>query len=109
MCRRSRRSRSMSSAISARRLPASRKSPQRPLDEVARFLGGVESTDRGRRSSPRDAAIGGGRGRRYKKDDHEAQEEIADEFAVHRGPVKHRPVTIVDAGAKKMLRLSIEV
>jgi ATP-dependent Lhr-like helicase len=64
---------------------------QRPLDEVARFLGGVERVSSQRRKSS------------------EAEAEIADEFATHQGDVRYRPVTIVDAGAKKALKLTIEV
>src|SRR5438105_2333571 len=64
---------------------------QRPLDEVARFLGGVERVASQRRKST------------------DAEAEIADEFASHQGEVRYRPVTIVDAGAKKRLKLSIEV
>src|SRR5206468_6847287 len=45
----------------------------------------------------------------YKADRHRATAEIADEFAVHAGPIRYRPVTIVDAGAKKALKLTIEV
>jgi len=79
---------------------------QRPLDEVARFLGGAEaaapagaghhqseSTEKRRSTKP---AI-----------DH-AESEVAEEFSVPRR-VHYRPVTIVDAGQKKELRLSIEV
>src|SRR5436190_1497215 len=72
---------------------------QRPLDEVARFLGGVEARRR------RDAD--GGRERKKRPVD--AESEVADEFAIHRGAVRYRPVTIVDAGAKKRLKLNIEV
>src|SRR5438876_5077097 len=64
---------------------------QRPLDEVARFLGGVERVSSQRRKST------------------DAEAEIADEFASHQGEVRYRPVTIVDAGAKKALQLTIEV
>ena len=73
---------------------------QRPLDEVARFLGGVEARRR------RDAD--GGRERK-KRPVADAESEVADEFAIHRGAVRYRPVTIVDAGAKKRLKLNIEV
>ena len=38
-----------------------------------------------------------------------ARSEIADEFAVPHGAIRYRPVTIVDAGAKKALELTIEV
>jgi ATP-dependent Lhr-like helicase len=67
---------------------------QRPLDEVARFLGGVE---------PRAAS---GRGRARVAD---ANQRLVDEFAVHEGTVRYRPVTVVDTAAKKALRLRIEV
>src|SRR5258708_32345892 len=71
---------------------------QRPLADVARFLGGTESSLAVRRSP-------------VKKDAKAPQGElaIADEFAVHRGTVRYRPVTIVDAGQKKALELTIEV
>jgi ATP-dependent Lhr-like helicase len=67
---------------------------QRPLDEVARFLGGVDR--RGLRAE----------GKRLRGD---PETEIDHEFAVHKGPVSYRPVTIVDAGQKKPLALSIQV
>jgi ATP-dependent Lhr-like helicase len=67
---------------------------QRPLDEVARFLGGAESGQRAK-------------GRGHKDEGPEA--EIDHEFAIHQGPVRYRPVTIVDAGQKKPLSLSIQV
>jgi ATP-dependent Lhr-like helicase len=68
---------------------------QRPLDEVARFLGGAEA---GRQSTIRkpQSAI------------QPADAEIEREFSIHRA-VRYRPVTIVDAGAKKRLKLTIEV
>jgi ATP-dependent Lhr-like helicase len=66
---------------------------QRPLEEVARFLGGVEQS----------------RGPRGAKKPQAAQEEIAHEFSAPRGSVDYRPVTIVDAGHKKALQLVIEV
>jgi ATP-dependent Lhr-like helicase len=72
---------------------------QRPLDEVARFLGGVEA--RRRR-----ADIGRERKQTPVAD---AESEVADEFALHRGAVRYRLVTIVDAGTKKRLKLNIEV
>jgi ATP-dependent Lhr-like helicase len=77
---------------------------QRPLDEIARFIGGVDPIDARepapvRRSRPRTtdlAAIEGAR-------------EIETEFGEPAGRLRYRPVTIVDAGAKKTLQLSIEV
>src|SRR2546430_296490 len=38
-----------------------------------------------------------------------ADTEIENEFAVHKGAVHYRPVTIIDAGKKKDLKLTIEV
>jgi ATP-dependent helicase Lhr and Lhr-like helicase len=69
---------------------------QRPLDEVARFLGGVTSSTRNPKSARRRGADA-------------PDAEIAHEFSADRGVVTYRPVTIVDAGAKKSLKLSIEV
>jgi ATP-dependent helicase Lhr and Lhr-like helicase len=89
---------------------------QRPLDEVARFLGGGEAQARARRGTT------SGHARSSKSagvnpeskpaasaslGEH-AEAEVADEFSTARS-VHYRPVTIVDAGQKKELRLSIEV
>lgn len=72
---------------------------QRPLDEVARFLGGAEPGP-----APRtERARGGARSARV------AAREIHDEFEEGGGGVRHRPVTIVDAGIRKPLELTIEV
>jgi ATP-dependent Lhr-like helicase len=69
---------------------------QRPLDEVARFLGGVDA--------------GSGRGRsRAKGRGADAREALHDEFAGRSGPGTFRPVTIVDTSLKKQLELTIEV
>ncbi|HXD75046.1 MAG TPA: DEAD/DEAH box helicase [Vicinamibacterales bacterium] len=67
---------------------------QRPLEEVARFLGGVERPFEGRGRGPKPE---------------QPEEQIDHEFAVHKGTIRYRPVTIVDAGAKKPLSLSIQV
>ncbi|HUR35581.1 MAG TPA: DEAD/DEAH box helicase [Vicinamibacterales bacterium] len=72
---------------------------QRPLDEVARFLGGAERLI-SRKSqvtsrTPAETTI---------------EHEIGDEFAAASPtPASYRPVTIVDAGARKRLKLQIEV
>ncbi len=66
---------------------------QRPLDEVARFLGG---THRAR----------GVRGARGAQDVGAA---IHDEFAESRGRVDYRPVAIVDASAPKQVSITVEV
>ncbi len=85
---------------------------QRPLDEVARFLGGVDPATRA--SGPkRGNTTGVGRrakaaeARRNRQADGNAA--IAIEFASPPRPIRYRPVTIVDAGAKKRLSLRIEV
>jgi ATP-dependent Lhr-like helicase len=67
---------------------------QRPLDEVARFLGGAQTSPESRAS---------------KRAPVDAETEIDHEFESHRGLVRYRPVTIVDAGQKKALALSIQV
>ena len=79
---------------------------QRPLDEVARFLGGVLERDGFRRASAaRLPAPSPVEGEGLRSD---AGAEIDHEFAVSR-VVHYRPVTIVDAGQKKSLKLTIEV
>jgi ATP-dependent Lhr-like helicase len=70
---------------------------QRPLDEVARFLGG---TTGGRRETGRSATAR----------DKDPDEILHDEFASPAGrAADYRPVTIVDTSAKKALDLRIEV
>ncbi len=125
---------------------------QRPLDEVARFLGGTQrvishrssvishqssigghqspvgrrqSSVISRQSSARRQKSSGG-SRRSSVAGHQSQgakgrpsgkaaaegaatAQIADEFAVHRHAVSYRPVTIVDAGVRKALKLTIDV
>jgi ATP-dependent Lhr-like helicase len=76
---------------------------QRPLDEVARFLGGTASGVGRPFQGRRDASLKGSRYNEKKVD-----AEIEHEFATHR-TVHYRPVTIVDAGSKKGLKLTIEV
>ena len=101
-------------ALSLERLEALRETPlqriglsatQRPLDEVARFLGGVE-----RPRSPR-------RARRIIRK--AASKDVAAELAgksIHEefagsatGPARFRPVTIVDAGIRRPIKLQVEV
>ncbi len=65
---------------------------QRPLDEVARFLGGALP----RATSSGHAPASG-------------ESEIHDEFAGADESIPHRPVTIVDAGRSRQLSLQIEV
>ena len=67
---------------------------QRPLDEVARYLGGVDIRGRGRKGkSPKDAS----------------QAVIHDEFTAEGVTPDYRAVTIVDTSEKKNLELRIEV
>jgi ATP-dependent Lhr-like helicase len=88
---------------------------QRPLDEVARFLGGAESrAGRGRESTRkgRKPAAGGRRSTRTASDEAmplaEVESELHEEFSSDQ-PTAFRPVTIVNASEKKQLRLTIEV
>jgi ATP-dependent Lhr-like helicase len=69
---------------------------QRPLDEVARFLGGAvpPPVDEG--------------GRTWADGPSAASAAVHDEFGGH-AAVAYRPVTIVDAGRRKPLRLTVEV
>ncbi len=71
---------------------------QRPLDEVARFLGGVEiSSASGRtRATANPKPI-------------QSEAAVHDEFTAHRAAPSFRPVTIVDTAQKKNLALTIEV
>src|SRR6185369_15138796 len=65
---------------------------QRPLEEVAHYLGGVISTPKAKKASSPDAS-----------------QEVLDEFESSGEGVKYRPVTIVDASEPKRLDLHIEV
>ncbi|MQA29708.1 MAG: DEAD/DEAH box helicase [Luteitalea sp.] len=86
---------------------------QRPLEEVARFLGGVDVIGAARRAPSARRAPGGRRqaksAARPSHTPDESASQIAEEFAVPRGAVRYRPVTIVDAGSRKALKLRIEV
>ena len=77
---------------------------QRPLDEVARFLGGIRDSGLGIRNE-----LKGPRESRRIPNPKSQIPMLNDEFAVHRGSIHYRPVTIVDAGSKKALKLTIEV
>ncbi|MEO7272209.1 MAG: crosslink repair DNA glycosylase YcaQ family protein [Vicinamibacterales bacterium] len=76
---------------------------QRPLDEVARYLGGtvpaapVQTVTRAKRT-PRPTGVGAA-----------PDDAIHEEFAVHTAAPEFRPVTIVDTSEKKRLELTIEV
>src|SRR2546421_8362891 len=87
---------------------------QRPLDEVARFLGGTEQASKGRQNGqdPRRRSVLDTRSRHGASASARgggAPREIENEFSTHRGAVRYRPVTIVDAGQKKQLKLTIDV
>jgi ATP-dependent Lhr-like helicase len=75
---------------------------QRPLEEVARFLGGTEP-----RPVPR---VRRSRKRQAKADTHEEVEaEIHDEFGSDQKPPDFRQVAIINASEKKQLKLQIDV
>ena len=79
---------------------------QRPLDEVARYLGGAEG-----RTAPR-LRQGAKKQRRSvgtASTHEEVEAEIHDEFGDERTPPVFRAVTVVDASDKKPLRLRIDV
>ena len=78
---------------------------QRPLDEVARFLGGTQGS-RVKPQGSRSVAKKTGRGTTRIADPDDA---IHDEFATDRAATQFRPVTIVDTSEKKQLELRIEV
>ncbi len=79
---------------------------QRPLDEVARFLGGTQPR-RGRRGPPsRPLRRDKGREERGQA---AIETDIHDEFSGDQKAATYRPVTIVDASDKKQIKLRIEV
>ncbi|HVD93046.1 MAG TPA: DEAD/DEAH box helicase, partial [Vicinamibacterales bacterium] len=80
---------------------------QRPLDEVARFLGGSEAPRR--KGSPASAAEPLRRGKDRGQTRVQAEDAIHDEFNSGRASPHYRPVTIVDTSQKKRLELTIEV
>ena len=75
---------------------------QRPLDEVARFLGGARiNVGRTSRSAPRPTATA--------ESVDAIREELHDEFESADRAIDYRPVTIVDARQPKRLALKVEV
>jgi ATP-dependent Lhr-like helicase len=83
---------------------------QRPLDEVARFLGGgmIREKGPGKKDEPPDTSRD--RKKRHEADIAEPDGAIHDEFAAARpATTEYRPVTIVDTSEKKKLELRIEV
>ncbi len=71
---------------------------QRPLEEVANFLGGAE----GRSVAPSSKNA-------HKPDAEEIKVELNEEFEAAAEKVRYRPVTIVNTGERKRLDLKIEV
>ena len=77
---------------------------QRPLDEVARFLGGAEPrlVRKARTSAKRQR-------KREAQPVEEIESELHDEFAADGKSPTYRPVTVVNAAERKALTLRIEV
>ncbi len=102
-------------ALSLERLEALRATPlqriglsatQRPLDEVARFLGGVDRL----RSPGRTRKVTAKTTKKAVAGTDEAGKRIHEEFAgTATGPTRFRPVTIVDAGVRRPIKLQVEV
>ncbi|HEY5619313.1 MAG TPA: DEAD/DEAH box helicase [Vicinamibacterales bacterium] len=81
---------------------------QRPLDEVARFLGGAEPRRHAKRRAP--GKTGSGRGKTSPRDCTEsAGTSLHEEFADDGSPPTYRPVAIVNASEKKQVKLRIEI
>jgi ATP-dependent helicase Lhr and Lhr-like helicase len=108
-------------ALSLERLQALAKKPiqriglsatQRPLEEVARFLGGVELEGAGNRDQGPEATTVAGP---HAESSAEISDWVGDESATCADSslipdsLRHRPVTIVNAAAPKQLKLRIEV
>jgi ATP-dependent helicase Lhr and Lhr-like helicase len=92
---------------------------QRPLDEVARYLGGARlrrsATSAGQARESR-SATSAGQARESRSATSnlgigpgQAETAIHDEFSADRASPTYRPVTIVDTSQKKRLELTIEV
>ncbi len=82
---------------------------QRPLEEVARFLGGVDVArqDQSRSGKREEAAREDGAANKE-----ESKVEVREEWmgtGAEDEPLRYRPVTIVNASAPKLLKLRIEV
>jgi ATP-dependent Lhr-like helicase len=80
---------------------------QRPLEEVARFLGGAES-------GGAEKQIPSGNDNKKGKDEEGAEgdavvDSATEDKAEVAAGVRYRPVTIVNAGARKVLELKVEV
>jgi ATP-dependent Lhr-like helicase len=83
---------------------------QRPLEEVARFLGGVEKQGAEKLGGASlYAAVGEGVGKGDAGLDAVGAEASWSSDALDAAPLRYRPVTIVNAAARKQLKLRIEV
>ena len=79
---------------------------QRPLEEVARYLGGAEP----RRAPARKSKAAGTRARAEASVPLEqVASELHEEFSDESAAIRYRPVTVIDASEKKQLQLKIEV
>lgn len=78
---------------------------QRPLDEVARFLGGASQP------SPRSRVKGAKatKGTKDAKGPSDLEDVVDHEFAAPAGPVVYREVTIIDASEPKRLDIRVQV
>ena len=82
---------------------------QRPLEEVARFLGGVE-VEGGLRSESASQQVSKSASMQATEATNDGSTDSAgDVVAEIEGPLRYRPVTIVNAAARKQLKLRIEV
>jgi ATP-dependent Lhr-like helicase len=83
---------------------------QKPLDEVARFLGGAQETRRQRQKPEARRQPKNAKSRKRRPTDAAPDAIIHDEFATATsGVTDYRPVTIVETSEKKRLELRIEV
>jgi ATP-dependent Lhr-like helicase len=81
---------------------------QRPLEEVAKFLGGATTNkSQPHKGKPRTEPTTRTKGRRTIDED-EAADSVHDEFADRKRTVSFRPVTIVDASAPKKLAITVQ-
>ncbi len=81
---------------------------QRPLEEVARFLGGADGQGVGKPAAGLAAAVGKQVLRSAQDDNVQTDGDVPINESEPRG-VRFRPVTIVNAGARKVLELKVEV
>jgi ATP-dependent Lhr-like helicase len=80
---------------------------QRPLDEVARFLGGALQNTKARKHE----STKGHENTKKKRDGgpEDLEDVVNEEFAAPAGAVKYRPVTIIDASEPKKLDIKVHV